>query len=204
MGKGMSRQVSLKTAVLACSLTTVFFLLLMLFILQVVSVPSFLKFTVMADSFVLTDTLALSNQEPRLDTSILLTQGKLISLDDLWSFQSSFYQTLITFLIGINGLIGVVAFFYIKSSSEEKAHDAAINHINAGEYKDHILKHVHDDYDDTIRDLVGALDDNNESKLLINMVHQEQAELKRQIRVISSRIAELDVADREGSGLSIE
>ena len=55
-----------------------------------------------------------------------LFQNKIIiSPNEILTQTLGYYDILITFLIGILGIVGAIAFFYIKGSSEEKAKEYA-------------------------------------------------------------------------------
>ncbi|WP_417480442.1 hypothetical protein [Maricaulis maris] len=51
----------------------------------------------------------------------MLSSKSLITVDALWSMQVSFFQTIVSVLIGLNAAILAVAFFIIKSSSKAEA-----------------------------------------------------------------------------------
>ena len=55
----------------------------------------------------------------------LLQNKIIISPSEIFTHTLGYYDILITFLIGILGLVGVIAFFYIRGSSEEKAKEYA-------------------------------------------------------------------------------
>ncbi|HGK7544216.1 TPA: transmembrane HD family hydrolase, partial [Klebsiella pneumoniae] len=64
----------------------------------------------------------------------MVTDGTLLSLDDFWSFQSNLYQTIITVLIALNGIVAAFSFLIIKNSStakaKEEARDIAVVEVN--------------------------------------------------------------------------
>ncbi|MFC1524637.1 hypothetical protein ACFL6N_07595 [Thermodesulfobacteriota bacterium] len=55
----------------------------------------------------------------------LISKGIIVDVKEIWEFQGEYYATLISFLTAILGLLGVVAFFYIKSASLDKSQEAA-------------------------------------------------------------------------------
>ena len=62
----------------------------------------------------------------QLDTfKKLIENDTIISADTIFSQTLEYYDTLITFLVAILGVVGAIAFFYIKGSSEEKAKEYA-------------------------------------------------------------------------------
>ena len=80
-------------------MTSIFTVMGLWWALQSFSAPTLLKYTGYAESFI------LKNPNAEVDLFTLHTLGQLVmdgtlmSLDDLWSFQSSFYQTIISVLI---------------------------------------------------------------------------------------------------------
>lgn len=210
-----SRAKYIGVAVLVAALTCVFTILFWLVIFQYISAPTFLKYTGLADSFILKDPPLASDAWTNYAISQMLQNGNLISLDDVWSFQSSFYQTLITFLIAINGLLGVLAFFVIRSSSDDKAEESAIKHsriyIESADFENRInsevrkrVKAVQDDYNSTVNDLNKALKQIEDQQAIIDKVTLEQVEIKRYIKIISKAVSNSDKEEDEGSYLIID
>ncbi len=50
----------------------------------------------------------------------MLTSGALVTLDQFLVLNQSFYQTVITFLIFLNGLFAIVSFTFIRATASEK------------------------------------------------------------------------------------
>lgn len=139
----------------------------------------------------------------------------IITLDQLWSLQNSYYQTIISFLVAINGILGVVAFFYIKSNSAEKAKEAAYtfskDYINSREFDEIVrqrlnsgIKIIQDDYQSSLEKIdlaMGAINKNDER---INKLISDNIELRRHISIISGRISKLDIEPDKTSNLELQ
>lgn len=200
------------TAIFLATATTFFVGILLL---QCLSNPTFLKYTKLAETVVLTYPDKVNDAQTLNSIGQLVINGTLMSLDDLWSFQSSFYQTIITFLIAINGIIGALAFVFIKSSSNDKAQEAAIAHsktyIGSADFKDRVgnavderIQGVQYDFQNSVDDLWKArlmIEEKNEE---IERLAREQTELRRHVSIISKAISKLDNDEEQGGNLEIE
>ncbi|MEZ8314266.1 phosphohydrolase [Vibrio splendidus] len=139
----------------------------------------------------------------------LVKSGTLISLKDVWSFQTGFYQTIITFLIAINGLIAAISVIYIKSTSEEKAeeitkkymHSDTFNHVLNAKVESEAesrLRVVQSDLNATAGDFERSLGTVDEALERLQFLETENQTLRQQIKVISERVASLDTSESEG------
>ena len=61
----------------------------------------------------------------------LVGSGKIISFDSLFTQTLAYYDTIITVLIGILGIVVAGAFIYIKFGSEEKSKEHAKKYIDS-------------------------------------------------------------------------
>jgi hypothetical protein len=209
-------------AALFGSVVTLFFWLI---IFQYISAPSFLTYTNLVDSYILSNPKAAA--DPLISNKIgeLVRNGTIMSIKDLWSFESSFYQTIITVLIFINALLGSVAFFVIRSSSIEQARvesrkaaaDEVNIHIKSQTFSTKVVRLIklkveaikNDvDYDsNTINlsaDRIEILEESNK-KLndLIKGLVESNHSLKSQIGIISEHISKQDMDDNEGLTLKL-
>ncbi|MFD1098119.1 hypothetical protein [Shewanella litorisediminis] len=73
---------------------------------------------------VLTETDSLDNDQLRA-IGLLAADRKILSIQDLWNFERSFYQVLISVLIALNAFVGTFAFLLVRSSSNAAAIDTA-------------------------------------------------------------------------------
>ncbi|WP_290705320.1 hypothetical protein [Amphritea sp.] len=210
-----SRSNSLGTILLVGGLTSVFTLLFWLILFQYLSAPTFLEYTGLSESYILKDPAYVNGPWVNFAIREMLESGTLISLDDLWSFQSSFYQTLITFLIAINGLIGILAFFVIKGASAEKAEESAEKvtglYFGSTGFEERIKDGFSDgvaaaqsDYNSTVNELDNLIAEMQGYKAHIDRMSKEQVLLKRHLRIISAKISQEDKRDEDGADLILE
>ncbi|WP_287030019.1 hypothetical protein [Pseudomonas sp. UBA6310] len=71
--------------------------------------------------YVATEPFAEFGQYEQLVAQRMLREKTLITVDALWSMQVSFYQTIMSILVGLNAAILGVAFFIIRASSKAEA-----------------------------------------------------------------------------------
>lgn len=198
--------------VIISTLSTLFFWLVFF---QWISAPSFLKYTNLADAVTLTDPERITDPFTLYTIGELVKDGTLMSIDELWSFQSSFYQTIVTFLIAINGLIGALAFVFIKSSSNDKAQEAAVMHsktyIESADFKERVnnevqerIKGVQEEYQEAQSTLWEAKETISKRDNEIDRLQREQQELKRHINIIAKSVAESDTQDADGGDLILK
>lgn len=118
-------------SIVFCTLVTSFF---WLFIFYLILRPSFYSYIGFADNFVLKKPDVISDPKTLQNIGKMVTDGTLLSLDDFWSFQSNLYQTIITVLIALNGIVAAFSFLIIKNSStakaKEEARDIAVVEVN--------------------------------------------------------------------------
>jgi len=152
--------------------------------------------------------------------------GALMKLDDVWSFQESIYQTMITFLTAINGVVAGLAFFYIKSNSTEAAVNGAVArvdlHIKSAEFEasvqekveeaisirfDSLVKEYDEKYKDSDRqrrdemnDLYDKLGGQNE---IVDKIDRDYEDLKRYFSVVVKEVASRDREESDGSDLTV-
>ncbi|MCY9802661.1 hypothetical protein OTK51_04365 [Vibrio scophthalmi] len=209
--------------IVACTscITAVFSLLLFWCALQFFSAPTILQYTGYADSFVLTDPEKFQDPDALNSLGKLVRDGTLLSLDELWGFQSSFYQTIITVLIAINGLLAAFAFIFIKNSSHDKAIEAAVEHAQeylSGREFDNLvsekvelkLKGIRSDYDETATSLDNMLEqfssvvpsvEENQSDIVV--LNTKIEELQRHVGVMIHQMSILDQTDEVGNELEL-
>ncbi|BCB61238.1 hypothetical protein HaloA020_19390 [Halomonas sp. A020] len=142
------------------------------------------------------------------------TDFETLSLKEAWSFQASLYQTIITFLIAINGFIAALSVLYIKTNSEDKAEDAAKSYVKSESFIVFVekvilrksrskLRQLQNDYSSTTEMLEAKIEDFNEVKKECEIIKSENSDLKRQLNIISKKLAELDTKDNDGGSLVI-
>ena len=208
-------------ALFSSAVTLVFWLI----IFQYITAPTFLSFTNLADSFVLSNPKAIDDPKTLQKVGELVKNGTIISIKDLWAFESAFYQTIITVLIFLNALLGTVAFFIIRSSSVEKAREESRksaseevdSHLKSQVFatkisrainrKVQVIKNDVDFDSNTIRlsaDRINILEEKNiDFKNAIKDLVEENQGLKEQISIISEHISNQDTDDNEGLELEL-
>ncbi|QYJ87526.1 hypothetical protein K0I73_07465 [Shewanella mesophila] len=199
---------SYKTIFFVSVITCLIFCIALLTLLVCLPSPSLLSYLGYADSVALANADNINDPFTSHIVGELVKSGTLISLKDVWSFQTGFYQTIITFLIAINGLIAAISVIYIKSTSEEKAeeitkkymHSDTFNHVlnskveNEAELRLRVvqseLETTVSEYEASVRTVGGAFD-------RLQLLETENQSLRQQIKIISERVAQLDMTEAE-------
>ncbi|EHA1204656.1 phosphohydrolase [Vibrio alginolyticus] len=185
-------------SLITCSL----FCIVLLALLVCLPSPSLLSYLGYADSVALANADNINDPFTSHIVGELVKNGTLISLKDIWSFQTGFYQTIITFLIAINGLIAAISVIYIKSTSEEKAEEISKKHMNS-EHFNHLLN-VKIENEAEVRLRIVQSDLNSTASKFesvietVQLLETENQTLRQQIKVISGRVAKLDTSESEG------
>ncbi|AOY46154.1 hypothetical protein [Vibrio cholerae] len=209
--------------VLTSLLTATAIVLVLILLMHIVSTPSLLQYSGFADSFLLKDPNVIS--EPYLTYALghLVKENAILKLDDFWSFQSGFYQTLITVLIATNGILAALAFIFIKTSSHDKAIESAVEHthifLNGHDFSEKVKNSVEakmavlqGDYDSTANlldekllilndDIVPSVSSFKED---IPALKNKIENLERYVGVLTQRVADLDRSEFSESTLEIK
>lgn len=203
--------------ILITLLVTAFTLLFWLVIFQFVSAPKFLDVAGLTDAYSIIEPKKLNNPHALKHIGELTRDGMIMTIDDLWSFQGSFYQTIITALIGINALIGALAFFAIRNTSrehaEQQAQEAAkakvLTYTSSIEFSELIernlaptIKEVQDDLEEVYEIREQLLENEDKQNADIEILNSELNDLKRQIRIISSKVANMQSSETFNGMLS--
>jgi len=171
--------------------------------------PSLLSYLGYADSVAIANADKVDDLFTSHVVGELVKSGTLISLKDVWSFQTGFYQTIITFLIAINGIIAAISVIYIKSTSEEKAeettkkfmHGNAFNHMLSAKIEaetESRLRVVQSDFSSVAEELVSSVTGISEAIVRLQNLETENQSLRQQLKVIAERVAKLDTSEAEG------
>jgi len=118
----------------------------------------------------------------------LLEEGIIFSVDEVFIQTLSYYDILITFLIGILGVVGAIAFFYIKGSSEEKAKEYA-KKSTEGYFKTL-------EFDKTIKDKVDGVFDSGYAESFEG-ISAKIDKLDKFIKSIEDRLKSLEESNEE-------
>lgn len=191
-----------KTIFFVSVITCLLFCIALLTLLVCLPSPSLLSYLGYADSVALANADNINDPFTSHIVGELVKSGTLISLKDVWSFQTGFYQTIITFLIAINGLIAAISVIYIKSTSEEKAEEITKKHMHSESFNHMLnvkieneaevrLRIVQSDLNSTARSFEDAVE-------TVQRLEMENQSLRQQIKVIAEHIASLDTSESEG------
>jgi hypothetical protein len=155
----------------------------------------------------------------------LASNGTLLSLDDLWSFQGTFYQTIITVLIASNAILGGFAFFMVKQSSNAKAREEAVaevkRYIDSKSFDKEVKDITNAKVVLTVNEKIGALQMDLTSQIdfisaltteieyikdkesNIEQLKAECLEMKRHISLLASVVSQLDKSEDNDSSLTL-
>jgi hypothetical protein len=180
-----------------------------------VSSPTLIQYISGVSAVLAPDNIQNIDYQKTIVLNDLIKRGHLISLDDLWSFQSSFFQTIITFLIAINGLLAGLAVVYIRTTSHEKAEEKAEqvvkNYVKSDLFKrkidlkvDQLTSVSRSDFESTATNLEAYLIELKEHQVDTDYLKGETAELRRLIRIVSNKISQMDKTEAGGNDLYLK
>ena len=189
------------------TITCLIFCIALLSLFVFLPSPSLLSYIGYADSVALANADSMKDPFTSYVVGELVKSGTLISLKDVWSFQTDFYQTIITFLIAINGLIAALSVIYIKSTSEEKAEEISKKHMRSqafdllvkekvGQESESTFRQAQRDFETSANKVNGSLD-------RLDLLESENQTLRQQLKIISERVADLDTSDSEGKEIRL-
>lgn len=201
---------SFKTIFCISTITSLVFCIGLIALLICLPTPSLLSYLGYADSVALANAENIKSASTARMVGELVKNGTLINLKDVWSFQTGFYQTIITFLIAINGLIAAISVIYIKSTSEEKAEETTKKYMNGDSFNHMLMMKVQAESEVRLRvvqsELTSELENFEQASQALDEAYtrlarleEENRSLRQQITVISQRISTLDKSESEGS-----
>lgn len=156
--------------------------------------------------YVINSTDAIDNNARCLgEIGHLVSKGVIVDAKEIWEFQGDYYSALITILIAVLGLLGAVAFFYIKTISLDKvqefadiaAKEATKQTIRSFDFVQEISTKI----EDTIAPYVAKI---SEEKADSSVIDTHLSEIYKRLEAIETAIASMDKADSEGSDLEIK
>ncbi len=106
-----------------CSMLAVIFVIILLSIALLLFGPDLsttLKWLGYESLLLLRQPEAVNDVSDKFLIAQMLTSGALVTLDQFLVLNQSFYQTIITFLIFLNGLFAFVSFTFIRATASEK------------------------------------------------------------------------------------
>ena len=194
-----------KTLFCISSITCLVFCIILISLFIFIPSPSLLSYLGYADSVALANADNINEPFTSYMIGELVRNGTLINLKDVWSFQTAFYQTIITFLIAINALIAAISVIYIKSTSEEKAEDTTKKYMHSASFDVILTRKVESEAESRLReaqsDLQSTLADMSDYSSWIERLDEENRTLRQQLKVVSERVAQLDKSEAEDGGL---
>jgi len=214
-GKGISLDFKMLIPAIVASLlmTTLF----CIFILLVFFRPDWVFNYGLVSKYFITNPSLL--REVNLESILpLISNGTIMTLNDLWGFQNGLYQTIITLLIGINAVIATLSFFMIRNSSGNAAREEAIKeverHIVSQSFNKRVKRSIHKkvnatqldfgDLQDQINTLSSQLDSAKAELAayrLDSVFSSEQLqEILKQIDIITEEISAQDQVENEFKG----
>lgn len=214
-GKGISLDFKMLIPAIVASLlmTTLF----CIFILLVFFRPDWVFNYGLVSKYFITNPSLL--REVNLESILpLISNGTIMTLNDLWGFQNGLYQTIITLLIGINAVIATLSFFMIRNSSGNAAREEAIKeverHIVSQSFNKRVKRSIHKkvnatqldfgDLQDQINTLSSQLDSAKAELAayrLDSVFSTEQLqEILKQIDIITEEISAQDQVENEFKG----
>lgn len=206
-GAGSRARGGVMLPVLVSIMTCLVFFLFLVALIVFIPTPYFLDYLGLKDLGVATAAGGLRDHATQHMLGVLVESGAVITVKEFWQLQSGFYQTIISLLIGINGLLAAAAIFYIKGRSHEIAEDTADKYVKGELFKVRLEKRI----DELAKLEFGPVRDEIE-KLLIEYdsdvegvfaIRDNYVEMRQQLRVISERVAGMDTADSEGGDISL-
>lgn len=197
-------------SLLTCLITAVFLLAFFVFFSSPGVIDKISGFNLIS---VISEESECSNNECQIK-KVLPGGEESLSLKEVWGFQSSLYQAVITFLIAINGFIAALSVLYIKTNSEDKAEDAAKSYVEGDSFSVFIenmlsrksrkkLRQLQQDYSSTIETFDLEINGISDLKENVETLKNENSDLKRQLNIISKKLAELDEKEKEGGSFEL-
>lgn len=131
----------------------------------------------------------------------LVSEGIIVDIKEVWALQGDYYGILISVLIAAIGILGVVAFIYIKSTSLDQIREAAEKSAEEATTKK-------TDSFVFMNDLHLRIDEKFSEQATGNLVKFEEIDsltssLESRLSMIETRIRNADDSENEGSDLDI-
>ena len=89
----------------------------------------------------------------------LIKHHAVMPADQILSHIVSFYTTLINLLVGLLTALGIIAYMYIRSSSDEQAHKQTTRYLGSDEFKGLVGKEVKIEFTKSVHMEVGDITD---------------------------------------------
>lgn len=117
------------------------------------------------------------------------------SLTDLWKYQASLYELIISALIGINAVTAILAFIYVHGKADEIVND----YIRSDEFNRNLEKA----YVDFAPELLDSVTKFENTISEIESMKNELDNQKKNIAIIAHHISQLDDSEEFASNLTL-
>lgn len=124
-----------------------------------------------------------------IEVPVISSLDNTIDLFQLWGYQTSLYEVIITTLIGINAVTAILAFVYMHGKAKEEAEEKVKEYLEGAEFEKIWMKKN--------ADFSPELESFEEATRTINQLSNEVDDLQRQIRMLSRKIANMDTSEEE-------
>ena len=177
--------------------------------------PEFREYTNLVDRFLLKTPVEPLEPYMTYQVGELVQKGVIISLNDYLSLQSSFYETVITILIALIGLLGAAAYIVVKHSSEDSARtiareiareiatDQVDRFVSSQRFHETIVTNVKsrlEPYEMDMDEKFQAIEEQNEK---IGELSDEVAQQKKHLEIVAEVVSKLDKEEQSDSSLSL-
>lgn len=106
------------------------------------------------------------------------------TLTEIWKYQASLYELIITVLIGINAVTAILAFIYVHGKADEIVND----YIRSDEFN----KNLEKAYSDFVPEIMESTSKLVDAASTIESIKNELNDQKQKITIIAKHISELD------------
>ncbi len=142
----------------------------------------------------------------------LIDNGHVIRAESIISDLSSYYESVINILVTLVGILGVIAFMYVKAFSTEKAEEAskmaaektATTYLESKRFNDENIKYIDESLKSVKSSLKQLYEDSTSKFEDIDDIETKFNELIMRIENIESKLAESDDADEEGEEMNLQ
>jgi gas vesicle protein len=174
-----------------------------IFVMLVIFRPGFFSYFGFASKYFLKNPSAINNNGDYEKIVDLVSNGTILSLDDLWNFQTGFYQTIIAVLIGINAILGALSFFIIRNSSgavaREEASKEVHTHLKSKIFDKSIKRVIYKkfeahqiDLDEQFSTMESIASEFNKLIIELENIKKENEKIKGEILIITNAVSSRD------------
>jgi hypothetical protein len=207
-----SEMTSVKQPVLIAVLVTLIFVLA---IFQFFSVPSLLGHYGLSKALLMQGDLHNLELYQGYVVSELIKNKTILTLDDVWGFQSAFYQTIIGFLIALLGLLATFSVLYIRANSEEKAQESAEKYLSSEKFSSAVrgvvqvesdakLEEINSEFNASLVKVESFIENLESVETDIATLKSSVNDQIRALSIVTRKVSELDNVENEGQDLDLD